>query len=82
MLDPLGTELSVNFDSGVGELRVEVQRPDGSTIPGFALADATPIRTNELDQPVAWGSRKALPPGAIRLRFAWNAGDLYGYAIQ
>jgi hypothetical protein len=77
-----GDSLQVNVATGDGELKIEVLDAKGVPIPGYTLADATPVKGDTLSQTVTWGARSTLPNGPIRLRFSLSAGDLYSYAIS
>ncbi len=80
-LVPAGTLLTVNVAPGSGSLRTEVLDADGTPVPGYTAADATPITADTLGATVSWGSKNTLPAGPIRLRFDLTAGDLYSYTI-
>ena len=50
-----GRELSINFaTSAAGGIRVELQRADGSPIPGFTRGDAVEQIGNEIQRVVSW----------------------------
>lgn len=76
-----GSELRLNFStSAVGSVAVEVRRPDGRAIPGFALEDMPPIYGDRLDAPVAWKAGSDLSSLAgqqVRLRIALKDADLF-----
>ncbi|WP_422770491.1 carbohydrate binding domain-containing protein [Plantactinospora sp. WMMC1484] len=82
-LAPAGRTLSVNVAPNGGQLRIEVLDAAGVPVPGYTLADSTPITTASLDAPAGWGTTRTLPTGdgPLRLRFHLSAGDLYSYAI-
>lgn len=84
-LAPAGGALAVNYDPGMaGSLTVEVLAADGTPIPGYTAADATPITANALSPgaAVSWAGKTALPAGQIRLRFHFTAGDLYAFTVN
>ena len=76
----------VHFATGAaGSLRVEIQEPSGTPLPGFALADCPEMIGDQIDRVVAWkGGRDlgALAQRAVRLRFAIKDGDLYALRFQ
>jgi len=76
-----GSQLRLNFaTSAAGSLAVELQQPDGTPAPGFALADCDKLLGNSVDRAVTFGgefdvSRLAGKP--VRLRFVLQDADLY-----
>jgi len=92
-------DLRVNFDPREditshpggrdGQLLVEVIPPsrDGTVLPGFALADCVPLRTNTYNMelssaPVAWKdgrSMRTFAGKAVRLVFRFRSGHLYSF---
>ena len=79
-----GDTLSVNLEtSGVGELKVELQNPDGTPLPGFGLDDCFPIFGDHIEFPVSWKEKGtdvgALAGKPVRIRFTLKDGDLYAY---
>ncbi len=76
-----GGKLSLNFaSSGAGGIRVELQRPDGSPLPGHALADADVLYGDSVDRTVSWkGSHdvQSLAGQPLQLRFELQDADLY-----
>ena len=80
-----GSKLVLNFaTSAAGGVRVEVQRPDGTPIPGFALADCRELIGNEIERAVSFagGDLDALAGQAVRLRFVMKDADLYALRFQ
>ncbi|MHB8972954.1 MAG: hypothetical protein ACYC3X_08565 [Pirellulaceae bacterium] len=79
-----GRELSLNFaTSAAGGIRVELQRADGSPIPGFSRGDAVEQIGNEIQRVVSWtgGSDvSALAGQPIRICFVMHDADLF--AVQ
>ncbi len=73
-----GTQLALNLVSK-GRTQVEVQDASGKALPGFALADCTPLQGDYLDQTVAWkgGSLAAFAGQPVRLRFVLQEADLF-----
>lgn len=79
----LGSELSLNYaTSGAGSLKVEIQKADGTPIPGFTLEDSAELFGDSVAQPAVWKngadvSKLAAQP--VRLRFQLKDGDLYSF---
>ena len=78
-----GKELTLNFStSAAGDVRVELQWPDGQPIPGFSLDDCQEVFGDELERTVTWkdGSDVGKLAGQpVRLRFALRDADLYAF---
>ena len=79
-----GNALSINFETGgSGELKAELQKPDGTPIPGFALADCFPIFGDHIGFPVSWKGKgtdvSALTGKAVCIRFTLKDADLYAF---
>ena len=78
-----GDQLSVNFaTSAAGGIRVELQEPDGTPIPGYTLEDSIELIGNEIERDVAWKNGTDLSPLSgkpIRVRFVMRDADLYSY---
>ena len=76
-----GRELRLNFaTSAAGTIRVELQRPDGTPIPGFSLADCQEVFGDTVDRTVHWQGNARLADlngEPVRLRFVLNDADLY-----
>jgi len=79
-----GNRLSINFETGgPGELKAELQNPDGTPVPGFALADCFPVFGDHIDVPVSWKGKGtdvgALAGKPVRIRFTLKDADLYAF---
>ena len=79
-----GRALFLNFDTGgSSELKMEIQNPDNTPIPGFARDDCFPIFGDHIDFPVSWKTTgsdvSALAGQPIRLRFMLKDADLYAF---
>jgi hypothetical protein len=75
-----GSRLLLNFaTSAAGGIRVEVQRPDGTPIPGFALADCAELIGNEIERAASFagGGLESLAGQPVRLRFVMKDADLF-----
>jgi hypothetical protein len=79
-----GESLAINFStSAAGSVRVEIQSPDGTPIPGFAVEDCPEMFGDQIAQTVSWKPGRDLSKLAgrpVRLRFVLRDADLY--AIQ
>jgi len=75
-----GLRLFLNLaTSAAGGIKVEIQRPDGTPIPGFALADCEELIGNEIERAVAFsgGDLAGLAGAPVRLRFVMKDADLF-----
>lgn len=81
-----GERLFLNFaTSAAGEIRIEIQTPEGEPIPGFALSDCPPIIGNEIERMAAWtggASLASLIGRPVRLRIALKDADLYSIQFR
>lgn len=81
-----GSQLHVNFStSAAGEIRVEIQEPNGSPFPGFSAKDCLPIYGDEVDGVVRWRTQDnllALAGKPVRLRFLMTECDMYSLQFQ
>lgn len=55
-----GSQLMLNTDAGQGQLRVQLQWPDGSSIEGFSFDQCIPVTINSLDTRVTWKGQQSL----------------------
>jgi hypothetical protein len=78
-----GDRLILNYaTSAAGSIQVELQDENGKPLPGFALADMTPLYGDELDAIAKWKTRQDLSDFAgkpIRLRFVLKDADLFSF---
>ena len=76
-----GKHLHLNYRSGRnGHLRVELQTPEGRTIPGFSLKECTLAPGDEIDQEVTWKNTPdlgMLAGAPIRLHVELKEADLF-----
>ena len=65
--------------SAAGGVRVEIQRPDGTPVPGYTLADCPEVIGNEIERAVSFagGDLAALAGQPVRLRFVMKDADLF-----
>ncbi len=80
-----GGELLLNFaTSAAGGVRVEIQDPDGTPIPGFALADCSELIGNEIERAVtfAGGDLGKLGGRPVRLRVVMRDADLFALRFE
>jgi hypothetical protein len=77
-----GTTLTMNYaTSAAGSIRVELQDPHGSTIPGFELTNE--IYGDEIDGTISWKSDlNQLAGSPIRLRVELKDADLYSFCFM
>ncbi|QDU40833.1 hypothetical protein Mal4_51960 [Maioricimonas rarisocia] len=81
-----GDRLELNYStSAAGSLRVELQEPDGTPIPHFALEDCNVIYGDEVDRTVTWkndADLASLAGRAVRLRFVLVDCDLFSFRFD
>lgn len=81
-----GRELVLNLaTSAAGSVQVEVQRADGTPVPGHALAECPAIFGDSIEQAVAWAGNPSLEPlqgQKVRLRFVMKDADLYALRFR
>jgi len=80
-----GKRLEINFaTSAAGSVRIEMQNPDGTPVPGFTLDDCPALFGDSVDRTVTWqqGSDvSALAGKVMRLRFVLKDADLYSFRV-
>lgn len=78
-----GNKLSLNAaTSAVGGIRVELQHPDGTAIPGCTLEDCDEFFGDTVERTVTWKGKPMvgrLSDQPIRIRFLLRDADLYSY---
>lgn len=78
-----GRRLSVNFATRPGgAVRIELQSPDGEPLAGFSLAEAQPLRGDEIKQTAAWKKGvdvSTLAGNPVRLRFVVKEADVFSF---
>lgn len=76
-----GDRLLLNYStSAVGSIQVELRDEADRPLPGFALADATPLFGDELEAVVKWKATadvSSLAKKPVRLRFVLKDADLF-----
>lgn len=81
-----GPRLELNFaSSAAGDLRVEIQDPNGQALDGYSLEDCVPLFGDAVDRPVRWKTNKDLQSligRPVRIRFALKDVDLYSFQFQ
>jgi hypothetical protein len=81
-----GKTLSLNYaTSASGSVQVEIQNADGSSIPGFTLADAPETFGDKIDAAYAWKQGtdvSSLAGKPVRLRFVVRDADVYSYRFE
>ena len=79
-----GSQLSLNVVSK-GVTLVELQDADGKALPGFTIADCTPITADAIEHIVKWNAGSdvsALAGKPVRLRFVMTDADLYSIRFR
>jgi hypothetical protein len=78
-----GRRLELNFEtSAAGGIRVEVQEPDGTPIPGYSLDESVETIGNEIGRVVSWKGGEEVGPLAgrqVRLRFVLKDASVYAF---
>jgi len=78
-----GRKLEINYStSAASDIRVEIQDPAGSPIPGYALEDCLPVIGDKVQHVMTWKSGSdvsSLSGKPIRLRFVMRDADLYSF---
>ncbi len=78
-----GQKLYLNAStSAAGGIRVELQQPDGTPLPGLALQDASVFFGDTTDRAVTWRdhpSLESLQGKPVRIRFQLKDADLYAF---
>lgn len=79
-----GNKLVINYaTSAAGDIRVELQTPEGKPIAGYSIEDADRIIGDEIERAVSWqGGKTGLPEGPLRLRFVLKDADLYSIRFE
>ena len=76
-----GTALALNFStSAAGTIWIELQKADGTPIPGYTMDEAPPIFGDDLARTVPWKDGRNLSEFSgqpVRLRFRMSDADLY-----
>jgi len=78
-----GRKLEINYStSAATDIRLEIQDPAGSPIPGYALEDCPSVIGDKVQHVMTWKSGtdvSSLSGKPIRLRFVMRDADLYSY---
>jgi hypothetical protein len=81
-----GGRLQINYSaSAVGSLRVEIQKADGTSIPGFTLKDCVTVVGDKIAGFVIWDGNQdleSLAGQSVRLRFVMQECDLYSFRFK
>ena len=81
-----GSRLFLNFSTGAaGSLRVEIQNPDGTPIPGFTLSESAEWIGDDTERTAPWKSGRSpasLKNQPVRLRFVLKDADLYSLQFR
>ncbi|MBM3852069.1 MAG: hypothetical protein FJ399_02830 [Verrucomicrobia bacterium] len=80
-----GARLELNLDASAGSARIELQDASGQPLPGFTLADSTPLRTDSTAAVAAWssGARPAALAGQpVRLKVELAGARLFAFQFR
>lgn len=78
-----GPNLVVNADAEGGMLRVELQRSDGTVIPGFERDACRPIKGDGLSEKVEWRGGSPVPRNtSVCVVFEMREARLFGFACR
>jgi len=81
-----GKKLSLNFStSAAGGIKVQLEQPDGTPYPGFALDDCKEIIGDEIARNVLWKNGtdvSSLVGKVVRIRLSMNDADLYSMRFE
>lgn len=81
-----GKALSLNVaTSAAGMVQVEIRQPDGTSIPGFSLADCDILFGDSIDRKVSWkgnASVESLIGKPVVLRIVMREADLYSITFE
>ena len=81
-----GKRLSFNFStSAAGGMKVQLEQPDGTPYPGFALDDCKEIIGDEIARDVLWKNGtdvSSLAGKVVRLRISMKDADLYSLKFE
>ncbi len=81
-----GSRLSLNYaTSAAGGIRIQLEQPDGTPYPGFALGDCREIIGNEIERIVSWkqgADVSSLSGKPVRLRIEMKDSDVYSFQFQ
>lgn len=81
-----GERLVLNYSTSVaGSILVEVQDEAGAPIPGYALAEMSPLFGDDLEETIHWKSGNdvsTLRGKPVRLRFVLRDADIFAFSFQ
>lgn len=81
-----GDQLHLNFStSAAGSVQVEIQKPDGTPIPGYTMADCDETFGDELARTVTWKGKVGVGELAgqpVRLRFLLKDADVFAFQFK
>ena len=75
----------ISAGPGLGEVRVEVLKPNFKKLPGFTFDDADPITESSLSHAVSWNGNSdvsRLAGQSIKLRFYFKNAKLYSFQFR
>jgi len=77
-----GNQLTINASTAAaGSLRVGLQTPDGTPVPGLTIADCNTAFGDQIDMKISWrnGTISEWAGKPVRLRFQLQECDLYSF---
>jgi hypothetical protein len=81
-----GGNLGINFaTSATGSVRIELQEPDGTPIPGYTLDESPGVYGDSVAHRFRWREERSIAAVAgrpVRLRFVLRDADLYSFRIH
>jgi hypothetical protein len=81
-----GDKLRVNAAAKGGRVRVGLADAEGAEVPGYTLADCTPLGGDGVTQEVRWRGGATLPKSlaerGVRLQFEVAAAELFGFLLE
>ena len=80
-----GRRLRINARTGRGQVTVQVERPDGTPVPGLSFGECRPFAGDDIAAEITWrgGTLADMPPDEeIALHFALRDADIFAYTIQ
>ena len=81
-----GGRLVLNFSSSIaGDIRVEIQDPNGYSLEGFGIDDCDALYGDDLERTVSWNGNSdvsSVSAHQVRLRIAIRDADLYSLQFK
>ena len=81
-----GNRLVLNFSSSIaGDIRVEIQDPNGYSLEGYSIDDCDELYGDDLERTVSWNGNSdvgSIAGQQVRLRIAIRDADLYSLQFK